>query len=201
MAAGDSFDFDSLDAFVPGAVGEPGGRVFYLQARLGKRIVSLRCEKQQVGMLGRYLTQLAEAIGPVEVERDVVGLVEPVEEQWTVGQLSVGVDEANGRILVTAEELVAQEILLDDVELDDPDMDDPDIDDDPDLLDAALLSSLVEAAGEMLDEPAEARFVISAGQALAFGERAEELLSAGRPACRLCGAPIDPEGHACPRWN
>ena len=75
MGTGDSFELDRVDAFVPGAVGEPGDRTFYLQARAGEQVISLRCEKQQVGMLGRYLTQLAEAIGPVEVERDVVGLV------------------------------------------------------------------------------------------------------------------------------
>ena len=27
------------------------------------------------------------------------------------------------------------------------------------------------------------------------------LVHAGRPQCRLCGQPIDPEGHACPRLN
>ncbi len=102
MSSDDSFEFDHLDAFVPGAVGEPGDRVFYLQARLGEHVVSLRCEKQQVGMLGRYLGQLAEALGPAQVDRDVVGFIEPVQERWAVGQLSVGVDEVNGRILVTA---------------------------------------------------------------------------------------------------
>ncbi|MEZ5238424.1 MAG: hypothetical protein R2716_05585 [Microthrixaceae bacterium] len=42
-----------------------------------------------------------------------MGLVEPVDEKWTVGQLSVGVDEANGLILVTAEELVADSVEID----------------------------------------------------------------------------------------
>ena len=28
-----------------------------------------------------------------------------------------------------------------------------------------------------------------------------ELVAAGRPPCRLCGRPIDPDGHACPRMN
>ena len=181
----DSFDFDSLDAFLPGAVGEPGNRTFYVQARVGPRVVSLRCEKQQVGMLGRYLGQLAEAIGPAEPDRDVVGLVEPVEEDWVIGQLSVGVDEVNGRILGTAEELVAEQL---------------DIEAGPDVADEDV-EALLEAAEELLGDPAEARFVLTAGQALAFGERAEELMSAGRPACRLCGAPMDPDGHACPRWN
>jgi uncharacterized repeat protein (TIGR03847 family) len=184
VSAGESFEFDRVDAFVPGALGEPGQRVFYLQARAGERVVSLRCEKQQVGMLGRYLTQLAEAIGPTEPDRDIVGLIEPVTEQWTVGQLSVGVDEANGKIMVTADELTA-----DSFEVDDEDAD------------PGLLAQLLEAVEDTDEEPAAASFVLSAPQALAFGERAEELMSSGRPACRLCGAPMDPEGHDCPRWN
>ena len=57
------FDFDEVDAFIPGALGEPGARVFYLQARHGNRVMSLRLEKEQVGMLGRYLGQLAGAMG------------------------------------------------------------------------------------------------------------------------------------------
>lgn len=185
MSTGESFEFEQLDALVPGAVGEPGDRVFYLQARHGDRVVTLRCEKQQVGMLGRYLAQLAHAIGPADPDRDVVGLVEPVQEAWVVGQLSVGVDEENGRILLTAEEMVTGDF---EVEVG-PDVSDEDVE------------ALIEAAEELMDEPAEARFTLTAGQALAFGERAEELLAAGRPACRLCGAPMDPEGHACPRWN
>lgn len=182
MSTGESFEFERVDAFVPGTLGEPGNRTFYLQARAGEQVVTLRCEKQQVGMLGRYLTQLAEAMGPVEPDRDIVGLVEPVEEQWVVGQLSVGVDEENGLILVTAEEVVTETIEGDDD------------------IDPEVLAQLIEAA-EILGEPAEARFVLNAAQALAFGERAEELVAAGRPPCRLCGAPMDPEGHACPRWN
>lgn len=185
MSSGESFDFDQVDAFVPGAVGEPGDRVFYLQARLGDHVVSLRCEKQQVGMLGRYLGQLAEALGPTDADRDIVGLVEPVQERWAVGQLSVGVDEVNGRILVTAEELVVEEVDIEGGE----------------NLAADEIDALLETAEELLGDPAEARFVLTAGQAVAFGERAEELMSAGRPSCRLCGAPMDPEGHACPRWN
>jgi uncharacterized repeat protein (TIGR03847 family) len=185
VSDGRSFEFDHLDAFVPAAVGEPGDRTFYLQARVGSEVVTLRCEKQQVGMLGRYLAQLAEALGPVDPDRDVVGMVEPVEEEWTVGQLSVGVDETNGRILVTAEELLVEQLEIEGGE----DLGDEEIE------------ALLETAGELMGDPAEARFALTAGQAVAFGERAEELLAAGRPACRLCGAPIDPDGHACPRWN
>ncbi len=174
------YDFDHLDSFIPGAVGEPGRRVFYLQARVGGQVVALRCEKEQVGMLGRYLAQLVAAMGAPEPERDIAGLIEPVDPAWTVGTISVGIDEANNSIQITAEELVPEEI---EILLDDPTEDDID-----DLLDSSL-------------EGTQARFTIRAEQAAAFVEAAEELMSAGRPPCRLCGRPIGPEGHACPRWN
>ena len=176
---GRSFHFDELDSLIPATVGEPGSRIFYLQARRGDEVVSLRLEKEQVGMLGQYLGQLAQALGSTEPERDVTGLVEPVNAEWVVGSLSVGADESAGLIFVTAEELVA------DVEDGDEEPFDPDV---------------IE---ELLGAPdaAEAHFTLRLGQAIAFAELAMDLVRAGRPPCQLCGRPIGPEGHACPRWN
>ncbi|MDA1189119.1 MAG: DUF3090 family protein [Chloroflexi bacterium] len=34
-----------------------------------------------------------------------------------------------------------------------------------------------------------------------FAEEAVRICSSGRPLCPLCGGPIDPEGHKCPRVN
>lgn len=45
------------------------------------------------------------------------------------------------------------------------------------------------------------KVVLSRSQVRAFIERAEELMAGGRPPCRICGAPMDPGGHACPRAN
>ena len=39
------------------------------------------------------------------------------------------------------------------------------------------------------------------GRARGFRLAIEELVSAGRPTCPLCTAPIDPEGHICPKSN
>lgn len=178
-----AFDFDQLDSFIPGAIGEPGERVFYLQARRGHQVVSFRLEKEQVGMLGRYLGQLAGALGSPDPERDIAGLIEPVVPEWIVGTISVGVDEANGIIQVTTEELVPEEL---EIEIGD-DVSEEDI--------QSLLDDEDQPAGEV------ARFNLRAAQAAAFAEAAEELISAGRPPCRLCGRPIGVEGHACPRWN
>ena len=182
-----SFEFDSVDAFVPGTIGQPGARVFYLQARHGSHVVSFRLEKEQVGMLGQYLGQLASAMGPVDPDRDVAGLIEPVSPEWVVGTLSVGVDEEARVIIVTAEEMIPddeEQVPLEFTE----EFTEADIDE---LLEADDSDS----------NGGEARFTLSLGQAAAFAEAAEELITAGRPPCRLCGRPIGPEGHACPRWN
>ena len=46
-----------------------------------------------------------------------------------------------------------------------------------------------------------ARVAVSREQAAAFAIRATSLVEAGRPACPLCGLPLDPSGHDCPRTN
>jgi uncharacterized repeat protein (TIGR03847 family) len=62
-----------------------------------------------------------------------------------------------------------------------------------------IASELVDE--ESGDEAATARFRLTRAQAAAFVERARALIKAGRPSCRLCGRPIDPQGHVCPRSN
>jgi uncharacterized repeat protein (TIGR03847 family) len=46
-----------------------------------------------------------------------------------------------------------------------------------------------------------ARLSISREQAGAFAIRATTLVESGRPPCPLCGSPLDPSGHECPRTN
>ena len=45
------------------------------------------------------------------------------------------------------------------------------------------------------------RVRITADAARSFVARAERIVGAGRPPCPLCGAPLDPQGHICPRRN
>lgn len=57
-----------------------------------------------------------------------------------------------------------------------------------------------ELVGE--DELGETlRVAITRAQVRALIDRAEELMAGGRPPCRVCGGPIDPAGHVCPRAN
>jgi uncharacterized repeat protein (TIGR03847 family) len=47
----------------------------------------------------------------------------------------------------------------------------------------------------------EARFALTREQAAALAIRGTALVDAGRPPCPLCGFPLDPRGHVCPRTN
>ncbi len=46
-----------------------------------------------------------------------------------------------------------------------------------------------------------ARVSITREQAAAFTIQATRLVESGRPPCPLCGSPLDPSGHECPRTN
>jgi uncharacterized repeat protein (TIGR03847 family) len=46
-----------------------------------------------------------------------------------------------------------------------------------------------------------ARLSVSREQAAAFAIQATRLVESGRPPCPLCGSPLDPSGHECPRTN
>jgi uncharacterized repeat protein (TIGR03847 family) len=66
------------------------------------------------------------------------------------------------------------------------------------------LDRIVLVAEELVGEEEEgdmARFTITRAQAAAFAMRATTLVEAGRPPCPLCGGPLDPSGHQCPRTN
>jgi uncharacterized repeat protein (TIGR03847 family) len=183
----DSFDLTQPDLFTAGTVGPPGQRTFYLQARQRDVLVTLKVEKEQVGALGEYLaTLLAKLPTPAEVVTGDLALVEPIAPAWAARSIGVGYDEALDRVVI-----IAQEMTDDDERADE---DEPAEDEEP------------TGEGEPSDdEPtgtgASARFHVSPAQASAFVERARGLVKAGRPPCAICGRPLNPGGHVCPRSN
>ncbi|HET6794244.1 MAG TPA: DUF3090 family protein [Acidimicrobiales bacterium] len=63
---------------------------------------------------------------------------------------------------------------------------------------------VVLVAEELVEEGEEgavARITMTREQAASLATRGAALVEAGRPACPLCGFPVDPSGHACPRSN
>jgi uncharacterized repeat protein (TIGR03847 family) len=175
-----SFEFEAPDHFTAGAVGPPGERVFYLQAREKGGLLTLKAEKEQVGALGQYLGGLLIRLGGAGPPGPDVPLVEPVTPAWAIGSLGVGYDGRRDRLVIEARELGEED---EEETAAEPPAGEPPVRE--------------PAAGEA----ATARFHITRAQAAAFVERAKTLLKGGRPACPLCSQPLDPAGHRCPRTN
>lgn len=51
------------------------------------------------------------------------------------------------------------------------------------------------------EDPSRAIIAFSKEQAGALAIQGAQLLQGGRPPCPLCGYPLDPSGHDCPRTN
>lgn len=111
----ESHDFESVDRFTAGAVGEPGARLFLFQAQAGDRVVTVKCEKQQVAALAEYLQGVLADLPAVEGGLPVDLELSPHEPEWVAGTLSVAYDDVIDRIVILVEEAGA----LDD-EDDDP---------------------------------------------------------------------------------
>ena len=175
-------------AFTTVAVGRPGQRVFHLQARTARATVTLRCEKAQVAALAEYLRRmLADLPEPDDVPRaDALAAQEPLLDEFAVGAIGVAYDLDADRLLVQFEEFDPDAEADDDDDPDDPDDIDDDTDDDTD-----------DEGGS----PAVVRLLLTRGLAHAFVRHATDVVLAGRPTCRFCGRPMDPDGHPCPRMN
>ena len=59
----------------------------------------------------------------------------------------------------------------------------------------------LDEEGEPVPSGGIARFAATREQVAALARRGAALVEAGRPPCPLCGYPLDPGGHSCPRTN
>ena len=185
--AGRVFSFEKPDRFVAGAIGQPGSRTFYLQAREGGRVTSVVLEKVQVALLAERLTELLNEVrsrganvpdeAPAE-DRDQKPLDEPVVETFRVGTMAIIWDGDQETIVVEAREIGE--------EAEEP---------------AEEVEAESEDEGDDDDDSALVRVRLRPQQALAFAQRALEVVAAGRPPCPFCGQPLNPEGHICLRRN
>lgn len=172
-----SFELPEAEWATVGAVGEPGHRTFYLQARQDGQLLTLKLEKQQVAAMAQFLAELLADLPAVGGESEGEGadeLVEPVLAEWPVGSLQLAYDGASDRIVILAEEI--------DLEADEADE---------------------EQEGEPAADPdrGAARLGITRSSAATIVRVGAELITSGRATCPLCGRPMDPEGHSCPRTN
>lgn len=58
-----------------------------------------------------------------------------------------------------------------------------------------------EEDDDLASTTASVKVRLSRGQVSAFVRHSRDLVASGRPPCRFCGMPMDPDGHPCPRMN
>lgn len=175
------YDFTDADGFATGAIGRPGERTFYVQIRGDGRTITAKCEKAQVAELARYMRgMLSDLPEQPAIELASASLESPVEQDFVLGSIGLGIDRASSRMVIQLEEMA----FIDDADGDD-------IDDE--------LLEMLEADDD--DSSTVVRVLLTAAQASAFCAMAEQVVSAGRETCQWCGSPKDPAGHACPRFN
>jgi uncharacterized repeat protein (TIGR03847 family) len=185
------YDFEPPERFVAGTVGEPGDRTFFLQARGGGRVISVALEKVQVSLLADKLEELlAEAArrfgadipaSADDLPADNEPLDTPLDEEFRVGTLGLAWDSDDNTVLIEA--VAAGDIPTEAGAT-------PEAEEEPDGR-----SDLEDSNLDLL------RVRLGPRETRAFIERARRVVSAGRPPRPLCGLPLDPDGHLCPRQN
>jgi uncharacterized repeat protein (TIGR03847 family) len=172
------YAFEPPERFVAGTVGPPGERAFYLQARGGGRLVSVGLEKVQVTLLAEKLDEL---LG--EAHRRFGVLLPEAEDASADNEpLENPVDEEfKVGTLGLAFDVDSSTVVIE-----------------------AIAAGEGEEEEEVDEESADLdrlRVRLTPAAAREFIERARRVISAGRPPCPLCGQPLDPAGHLCPRHN
>ncbi|MEJ1193189.1 DUF3090 domain-containing protein [Pseudarthrobacter sp. CCNWLW207] len=173
-------EFAWPDRVVIGTIGVPGARTFYLQVRSGKQIVSIALEKQQSAQLAEKIDEILDQLitlesNPFSVPKGTpIELVdndqlETVTEQFRTGAMTLGWDPTTAQVVIEAYPIT--EVDSDDT-----------------------VESLAENDAEV---PEMLLVRMPVGTARAFAKRTREVVGAGRPACPLCGYPVDPDGHVC----
>jgi uncharacterized repeat protein (TIGR03847 family) len=160
-----------VDRITADAIGEPGSRVFYLQGRKGNRLVTLICEKEHVAGLAAAIDQVLLSLA--DGEAGAVVAPDPVIEGGMDLEYPLDPVFRVGEVNLGYDQ---------------------------------VSETLVIIAYELLPEdedapPSVVRYWASPAQMRAFSMHGQEVVAAGRPVCAMCGEPIDPEGHFCPRRN
>jgi uncharacterized repeat protein (TIGR03847 family) len=175
-------ELDDVETLATGAVGQPGQRAFYLQARTDSTQLTVLVEKEQVRLLAEeavaFLDRLADdypelpvLLTPAEAE-----LREPTVPLFRARLIGLGFDPERELVLLELRERPEAEAEDDDI--------------DP-----------LEREDDDEEEGYVARIYATRAQVRAMAARGVEAVAGGRPPCPLCDMPMDPAGHVCPRWN
>jgi uncharacterized repeat protein (TIGR03847 family) len=137
-------------------------------------------EKQQSALLADKIDEILDQLLNVEgnpfsvptgtpIELVDNDQLEAVQEQFRAGAMSLGWDPTTAQVVIEAYPITDVDADNDDESLGEDDADVPEM----------LLVRM------------------PVGTARAFSKRTREVVGAGRPACPLCGRPVNADGHVC----
>jgi uncharacterized repeat protein (TIGR03847 family) len=183
--APDPIELDPVDALAAGAVGEPGQRAFYIQARKESAQLTVLVEKEQVAHLAAEAVAFLDRLAPdfpedpteaAAVDLGSATLSAPTDPLFRARLIGLGFDPDRKMVVIELHERTSD-------------------DDDEDEATEEPLAEEEELTGYV------AKLVATRPQVRAMAARGVEAVAAGRPRCPLCEQPMDPDGHICPRWN
>jgi uncharacterized repeat protein (TIGR03847 family) len=107
-----TYDLDPVTRITAHAVGAPGQRVFYLQARYRQELISLVAEKEQINALSQAVNQLLEDLtekNPLLSSSDDMVLItdmsleEPLEPRFRISQMGIGYDADRDMVILVVQ--------------------------------------------------------------------------------------------------
>lgn len=168
----DEIELRPVNHITTDAIGQPGKRVFYIQAWQNQRTITLIVEKLQIQSLAvgieQFLSEIREKFPQLEeatsdYTEEKMHIHPPVDPLFRVGEMGLGYDAESDLIVLVAREMLAEE--------------------------------------QDAEEASVVRFWCSRSQIRAMARWGVEVAARGRPLCNQCGEPIEPEGHFCPKKN
>lgn len=165
-------DLQPVTHITADAIGQPGKRVFYIQAWQDERTITLIIEKVQLQSLAigyeQFLSEIQQRFpelgeSTAEYQEEHMHIHPPVDPLFRVGEVGLGYDADNDQVVLVMREIAAE--------------------------------------GEASEEGKVVRFWCSRSQVRALCRWAIEIAARGRPLCPQCGEPMEPEGHFCPKRN
>jgi len=166
------YEINPVDHITTDAIGEPGHRIFYLQASQNERNIILLVEKAQIQTLAIGLEQfLAEIMqqypdlpeASSEYDEEKMHIRGPIDPLFRIGEFGLGYEVESDVIILVARAAVEE--------------------------------------GQQPENVDEAQFWCTRSQIRAMCHWGIELAARGRPICPQCGEPMEPEGHLCPKKN
>jgi len=165
-------DVDPCDHITSDAIGQPGQRVFYIQALQAEKTYTVIIEKTQLQSLAvgieQFLIEVARQNPDLEeASADYVEaqmrISPPVDPAFRVGEIGLGYDQARDRVVLFAREVQAEE--------------------------------------QEADSGTVYRFWCTRTQLRKLARWGVEVAGRGRSMCPQCGQPMEPGGHFCPKKN